>query len=320
MGGPPLPNCKPTAVVAIGGNSLIVDEFHQAIPDQYEAAVTTVKRMVDMMEVGWNIIMTHGSGPQVGYILRRSELAIDEVAPVPMDYADADIQGAVGYMFQRAFHNEFQKRGLNRKAIAIVSQVLVDINDPAFKNPTKPIGPQLDEETAKRRAAQLGWVVKEDTGRGWRRVVPSPAPLEILELEQIKFLSDESFVVIACGGGGIPVVENENNYLVGVEAVIDKDLASGLLANEIAADLFVITTGVDRVALNFGTPKEIFLDNLGLEHARELYETDHFDSGSMGPKILAMIEFIERGGPAGLITNPENLAKALAGKAGTRFG
>lgn len=177
------------AVIAVGGNSLIVDEFHQSIPDQYEAAVNTVKRIVDMMESGWNIVLTHGSGPQVGYILRRSELAIEEVAPVPMDYADADIQGAVGYMFQRAFYNEFIKRGLNRNAIAIVSQILVDQNDPAFENPTKPIGPQLDETTAKARAGKFGWIVKADAGRGWRRVVPSPKPQKILELEQIKLLA-----------------------------------------------------------------------------------------------------------------------------------
>jgi carbamate kinase len=312
-------NRKRIAVVAVGGNSLIVDEFHQTIPDQYEAAVVTVKRIVDMMEAGWNIVMTHGSGPQVGYILRRSELAIEEVAPVPMDYADADIQGAVGYMFQRAFRNEFQKRGIDRKAIAIVSQVLVDDGDPAFKTPTKPIGPQLDEATAKARGAQLGWVVKEDAGRGWRRVVPSPSPKKILELEQIKLLVENGFVVIACGGGGIPVFENDKNYLVGVEAVIDKDLASALLAIELEAELFVITTSVDRVAINFGMPEEEWLDALELDQARELYEANHFDAGSMGPKILAMINYLECGGLTGVITNPDNLTKGLKGKAGTRF-
>ena len=308
-----------TAVVAVGGNSLIVDEFHQAIPDQYEAAVNTVKRIVDMMESGWNIVLTHGSGPQVGYILRRSELAIEEVAPVPMDYADADIQGAVGYMFQRAFHNEFVKRGLNRNAIAVVSQVLVDQQDPAFANPTKPIGPQLDEATAKARAAELDWIVKGDAGRGWRRVVPSPVPKKILELEQIKLLADHGFVVIACGGGGIPVIENERKYLVGVEAVVDKDLASSLLAIDLKADLFVITTGVDRVAINFGTPDEEWLDTLELSRARKLYEADHFDPGSMGPKVLAIINYLESGGPKAIITSPDNLTDALHDNSGTRF-
>ena len=278
-----------TAVIAVGGNSLITDAAHQAISDQYEAAVTTVKRIVDIMESGWNVVVTHGSGPQVGYILRRSEIAIKEVAPVPMDYADADIQGAVGYMFQRALHNEFVKRGLDRNAIAIVSQVLVDHQDPAFKNPSKPIGPQLDEATAKEGAKKLGWKVKKDVGRGWRRVVPSPMPQEILELKQIKLLVKNGFIVIACGGGGIPVTENEKKYLVGVEAVIDKDLASSLLATKLKADVFIITTGVDQVAINFNKPDEKWLGSLTLNQTRELYEADHFDPGSMGPKILSMI-------------------------------
>jgi carbamate kinase len=308
-----------TAVIAVGGNSLIVDEFHQAIPDQYEAAVNTVKRIVDIMEAGWNIIVTHGSGPQVGYIMRRSELAIKEVAPVPMDYAGADIQGSVGYMFQRALYNEFAKRGLNRKAVAVVSQVLVAHEDPAFKNPTKPIGPQMDETTAKKRADTIGWTVKDDAGRGWRRVVPSPAPREILELEQIKLLADHGFVVIACGGGGIPVIENEKNYLVGVEAVIDKDLASSLLAIDLKADVFIITTGVDRVAVNFNTPEEKWLDSISLDRARELYEANQFDPGSMGPKILAMIKYLESGGAKGIITNPDNLTRALENQSGTHF-
>jgi carbamate kinase len=307
------------AVIAVGGNSLVVDEFHQAIPDQYEAAVNTVKRIVDMIEAGWNIIVTHGSGPQVGYIMRRSELAIEEVAPVPMDYADADIQGAVGYMFQRAFYNEFMKRGLNRNAVTVVSQVLVAHDDPTFRNPAKPIGAQLDETTAKKRAGTLGWTVKNDAGRGWRRVVASPAPRKILELEQIKLLADHGFVVIACGGGGIPVIENEKNYLVGIEAVIDKDLTSSLLAVTLKADVFIITTSVDRVAINFNTPEEEWLDSISLDRARELHETNRFDPGSMGPKILAMIKYLESGGAKGIITNPDNLARALENQSGTHF-
>jgi carbamate kinase len=308
-----------TAVIAVGGNSLITDTEHQGIPDQYEAAVDTVKRIVDIMEAGWNVIVTHGSGPQVGYILRRSEIAIKEVAPVPMDYADADIQGAVGYMFQRALHNEFVKRGLARDAIAVVSQVLVDHNDPAFTNPTKPIGPQLDESIAKERAKELGWTVKDDVGRGWRRFVPSPTPKKILELKQVELLARHGFIVIACGGGGIPVVENKKKYLVGVEAVIDKDLASSLLASDLKADTFIITTSVDRVAINFNSPEEEWLDSLTLDRARELYRADHFDPGSMGPKILAMINYLEGGGAEGIITNPENMLDALNGLSGTVF-
>jgi len=308
-----------TAVIAVGGNDLIIDEFHQGIPDQYEAAVVTVKRIVDVLETGWNIVMTHGSGPQVGYILRRSELAIGEVAPVPMDYADADIQGAVGYMFQRAFHNEFQKRGINRKAIAIVSQVLVDQADPAFRTPTKPIGPHLEEATAKARREQFGWEIKEGARGSWRRVVPSPNPKKILELEQIKLLAESGFIVIACGGGGVPVIQNEKKYLMGVEAVIDKDLASSLLATELKAELFAITTGVDRVAVKFGHPEEKWLDHLDVEYARKLCDTNQFDAGSMEPKVSAMINYLDYGGLKGIITNSENLSNAIHGKAGTTF-
>ena len=308
-----------TAVVAVGGNSLITDAAHQAIPDQYEATVTTVKRIVDIMESGWSVVVTHGSGPQVGYILRRSEIAIKEVAPVPMDYADADIQGAVGYMFQRALHNEFVKRGLKRNAIAVVSQVLVDQADPAFTNPIKPIGPPLDEAIAKERVKELGWTVKGDAGRGWRRVVPSPVPQEILELKQIELLAKSGFIVIACGGGGIPVIENEKKYLVGVEGVIDKDLASSLLATELKAEVFIITTNVERVAINFNSPEEEWLDKLTLDRARDLYTSDHFDPGSMGPKILAMIKYLEAGGAKGIITNPDNMMAALSANSGTIF-
>ena len=215
--------------------------------------------------------MTHGSGPQVGFILRRSEIAADEVAPVPMDYADADIQGAVGYMFQRALHNEFAHRRLKRNAVTLVTQVLVDKDDPAFESPSKPIGPQLDQETAQRRADELGWVVKDDAGRGWRRVVPSPLPRQIIELDQIKLLAEAGSTVIACGGGGIPVLEDAYGNLYGVEAVIDKDLASSLLARRVGAKLFILATAVEKVAINFNTPQEEWLDRLSLAEARQLY-------------------------------------------------
>ena len=310
---------KGTVVIAVGGNSLIVSEDRQAIPDQYEAAVATVKYIVNLIETGWNVVITHGSGPQVGYILRRSELAITEIAPVPMDYADADIQGAVGYMFQRALHNEFVKRHIDKRAVAVVTQVLVAGDDPAFANPTKPIGPQLDEVTAKKRAADLGWDVKDDAGRGWRRVVPSPKPVEIIELEQIRLLAGEGFVVIACGGGGIPVLTNEKDYLVGVEAVIDKDLASALLAANLGAERFIISTDVERVAFNWGTPAQSWLEDVSLAEAEQLLCDDQFDAGSMGPKVEAMTEYLRHDGGVGVITNLENLDAALSGSAGTRF-
>jgi carbamate kinase len=307
------------AVVAVGGNSLITDKDHQSIPDQYNAAALTARSIADMVQAGWNIVLTHGNGPQIGFILRRSELSIHEVSPVPMDYAGADLQGAIGYMFDRALRNEFRRRGIARRPVAVVTQTLVDRNDPAFANPTKPIGSHFDEATARRIAAQQGWTVREDAGRGWRRVVPSPQPQRIVELDEIRFLARAGYLVIACGGGGIPVIEDERGDLMGVEAVIDKDLASSLLARDLGADLLLVSTGVEKVAINFNTPQQRWLDRITLEDARRLYAENHFDPGSMGPKIRALIEFLEGGGGEGLVTNPPNLARALAGDTGTRI-
>ncbi|WP_288049327.1 carbamate kinase [Acidiphilium sp.] len=305
------------AVVAIGGNALIRDRNHQTIPDQYEAAELTVRGVADMIDAGWNVIVTHGNGPQMGYILRRSELSIHEVAPVPMDYAGADLQGGLGYMFVRAFRNEFSRRGIAREPVAVVTETLVDANDPAFKNPTKPIGSQMDEGAAKALAAQQGWTVAEDAGRGWRRVVPSPQPLRIVDYRAVAHLARAGFVVISCGGGGIPVIKDAEGMLQGVEAVIDKDLASSLLAQAIGADLFVLATGVERVAIGFNTPRQQWLDSMTLAEARRYDAADEFDKGSMGPKIKALIAFLEGGGKQGLITSPEALGRALRGETGT---
>jgi carbamate kinase len=252
------------AVVAIGGNALIRDQEHQAIPHQYEAAALTVAGITDMIEAGWNVIVTHGNGPQMGYVLRRSELAIKEVPPVPMDYAGADLQGALGYMFVRAFRNEFRRRGISREPVAVVTETLVDADDPAFRDPTKPIGSYMDEATAKKLAAAQGWTVKDDAGRGWRRVVPSPQPRQIVDYQAIAHLARAGFVVVGGGGGGIPVMEEADGTLRGVEAVIDKDLASSLLARSIGADLFVLATGVERVALGFNTPQQRWLERMTL--------------------------------------------------------
>ena len=307
------------AVVAVGGNALITDKAHQSIPHQYEAAALTAHYVADMIVAGWNVVLTHGNGPQVGFIMRRSELSIHEVTPVPMDYAGADIQGAIGYMFDRAFRNEFRRRGISRRPVAVVTQTLVDRDDVAFSNPTKPIGSHFDEATAKRIAGEQGWTVREDAGRGWRRVVPSPRPVSIVELEEIRFLADAGYVVIACGGGGIPVIEDASGDLVGVEAVIDKDFASSLLARDMRADLLLVSTGVEKVAINFNTRRQEWLDTLTLGQARKLHAEDQFDKGSMGPKIMAIIEYLEGGGTEGLITNPQNIGRALAGKTGTRI-
>ena len=305
------------AVVAVGGNSLILDKDHESIPDQSREAAITVRHIVDMIATGWNVVITHGTGPQVGFILRRSELALKEVPPVPMDYADADLQGGIGYMFIKALYNEFRKRRIDRKAVAIITQTLVDRNDPAFADPSKPIGSQMDEATARRLAARQGWIVKEDAGRGWRRVVPSPLPKTIIEMAAINLLARSGLVVIACGGGGIPVVEDEEGNLTGVEAVIDKDLASSLLARGIGADLLMVSTGVEKVAINFNRPDRQWLDHMTVAEAKKHFADNQFDRGSMGPKIQAVIEFLEGGGSTGLITNPPNIGRALAGETGT---
>lgn len=305
------------AVVAVGGNSLIRDKDHESIPDQSREAAITAHHIAEMIATGWNVVITHGTGPQVGFILRRSELALEEVPPVPMDYADADLQGGIGYMFLKALYNEFRKRRIDRKAVAIITQTLVDRNDPAFADPSKPIGSQMDEQTARRLASRHEWVVKEDAGRGWRRVVPSPLPKTIIEMAAINLLARSGFVVIACGGGGIPVVEDEEGNVTGVEAVIDKDLASSLLARGIGADLLMVSTAVEKVAINFNKPNRQWLDHMTVAEAKKHFADDQFDRGSMGPKIQAVIEFLEGGGLTGLITNPPNIGRALAGETGT---
>lgn len=305
------------AVVAVGGNSLILDEKHRSVHDQYAAAQESMKHIAGMIEAGWDVVVTHGNGPQVGFILRRSELSRQELHEVPLDACGADTQGAIGYMFQKALHNEFKRRGIKKESATIVTQTLVDRNDPAFQSPTKPIGSFMDEDSAKKKRDQEGWNVVEDAGRGWRRVVASPQPKQIIERAAIENLIKAGFTVVSVGGGGIPVIENENGDLVGVEAVIDKDFASSLLANSIQADLFVISTAVEKVALNYNKPNQMWLDRLTLAEARKYMAEGHFAKGSMGPKIQAIIWYLERGGKQALITNPENIGRALAGETGT---
>ena len=307
------------AVVAIGGNALIRDRGHESIPNQYDMVCALAEDIAGMIETGWKVVVTHGNGPQVGFILRRSELSIAEVPPVPMDYAGADIQGAVGYMFLKALRNAFKRRRIRREPTCVVTQTLVDRNDPAFANPTKPIGSHMDEARAKQLAKKYHWTVREDAGRGWRRVVPSPRPRAILETRAIQALAAEGYVVVACGGGGIPVIEDEAGDLHGVEAVIDKDLASGLLARSMEADILVLPTGVEKVALDFGKPTQRWLDRMTLAEARQHQADNQFDPGSMGPKIAALVDFVGGGGRMGLITNPPNLSRALRGETGTRL-
>lgn len=307
------------AVVAIGGNSLIKDNKKVSVEDQYQAAKETTYHIADMIEAGWNVAIGHGNGPQVGYILRRSEIAhrVEGMHEVPLDVCGADSQGAIGYMLQQNLQNELKRRTIKKPVATVVTQVLVDKNDRAFQNPTKPIGGFMDEAEAKQRAKELGWNVVEDAGRGWRRVVPSPIPQKVVELESVKELLKAGHIVVTVGGGGIPVID-EDGELKGIAAVIDKDFASSLLAREINADLFLISTAVEKVAINFGKPNEKWLDRITLSEVKAyLAEGNHFAKGSMAPKIQAIIWFLEAGGKQAIITNPENIGRALRGETGT---
>jgi carbamate kinase len=308
-----------TAVVAIGGNSLIKDKEHQTVADQFAATDETCVHIAEMIKQGWRVVITHGNGPQVGFILLRSELASNVLHTVPLDSCGADTQGALGYMIQQLLGNRLRQAGDDTAVVTVVTQVVVDMNDPAFHNPTKPIGPFYDEQRAHFYEQEQGWVIVEDAGRGWRRVVASPIPREIVELDAIRDLLASGFVVVGVGGGGIPVVRDERGDLHGVEAVIDKDYASSLLASGLNADLFLISTSVEQVYLNYGEPDQKALDHLTVAQAKEYLGQGHFPAGSMGPKIQAVIEFLERGGKEALITSPENLAKALQGETGTRI-
>ncbi len=308
---------KGVVVVAVGGNSLIKDSKHATVPDQFQAGAESMHHIADMISLGYDVVVTHGNGPQVGFILRRSEISRNELHEVPLDYCGADTQGSIGYMFVQALHNEFLTRKMDKKAVAVVTQTVVDRNDKAFQNPTKPIGSFMDEKTAKEKEAHDGWNVVEDAGRGWRRVVASPIPSEIVEAEAIHKLIEAGFVVVAVGGGGIPVIRKENGDLVGVEAVIDKDFGSSVLATLINADMFIISTAVEKVAINFNKPDQKWLDKLTVAEAKKYIEEGHFAKGSMLPKIQAILRFLESGGKAAIITNPENLSRALRGETGT---
>ncbi len=305
-----------TAVVAVGGNALILDKKKAGVEFQWEAVRETSKHIADMIQQGWNVVVTHGNGPQVGFILRRNELAEGEVHPTPLDVIGADTQGSIGYMLQQALANEFLKRGIEKTVATIITQTVVDNADPAFQNPDKGIGGFMDEDRARQFEAD-GWTVAEDAGRGWRRMIASPEPIRIVEQDAIQGLVAQGMIVVAVGGGGIPVYEDADGSLHGTRAVIDKDRATSLLARNIKADLLLISTAVEKVAINFNTPDEKWLDRMTMAEAKQYMAEGHFKPGSMLPKIQAIVAFLENGGETALITDPPNIVRALNGETGT---
>jgi len=305
------------AVVAVGGNALIADGMHKSLPDQRIASREAMTHVVGMIESGWDVVVTHGNGPQVGFLLRRAELAHDELPEIPLDVCGADTQGATGYLFTSELDNEFRRRGIDKQALALITQTVVDREDPAFDRPSKPIGSFMSAEEAELRRTRDGWQVVEDSGRGWRRVVASPAPQRILELEAVRTLLESGYVVVAAGGGGIPVTETAEGFIEGVEAVIDKDLGSALLARELGADVLLISTAVEAVAINFGKPDQRWLGQVTVAEAKEYLAEGHFGAGSMEPKIRAAISYVEASGGRAIITDPPNMVRALNGETGT---
>ncbi len=290
-----------------------------SVLDQYRAAGQTSRHIAPIVNNGYRVVVTHGNGPQVGFILLRSEIAKDTLHQVPLANCVADTQGAIGLQIAQSLKNEFLLGGVDQDVAAIVTQVVVDEHDPSFADPSKPIGPFMTEEEAQQHARDDGWAIGEDAGRGWRRLVPSPEPLEIIELSTIRALLDSGALVVAAGGGGIPVIYKPDGTLRPRPAVIDKDASSCLLASELGASIFVISTDVDKVALNFGTPQQVEIDRMNAEECRQHLAAGHFAPGSMKPKIESALKFLERGGEEVIITQPHNLQGALDGIYGTHI-
>lgn len=313
---------RKVAVIAIGGNSLIKDESKRSAADQYIAAKESMFHIADMIESGWNVAIGHGNGPQVGFILRQSEVThkVEGLPETPLDVCGAESQGFIGYMLQQNLQNELYRRGIKKNVATVITQVLVDPNDSAFQNPSKPIGGFMTEPESRKKQNELSWSVVEDAGRGWRRVVASPLPKEVVELDTVTALVNAGVIVVTVGGGGIPVIDIGNGDYNGAPAVIDKDYASSLLARSLNADLFLISTAVEKVAIHFGKPNQQWLDKITLAEAKSyLAEGIHFAKGSMAPKIQAIIWYLEAGGKEAIITNPENIGRALRGETGTHI-
>lgn len=306
-----------SVVLALGGNAILKPGQKGTLEEQMENVNGAAKNIVKLVKEGYEVVIAHGNGPQVGNILLQNAAARDQVPPMPLFVCGAESQGQIGYMIQQNIMNELKKEGIKKPVVTILTQVVVDPNDPAFKNPSKPVGAFYTEEEAKKGMADgESWV--EDSGRGWRKVVASPRPIEVVELNQVKKLIEAGCIVVAIGGGGIPVMRDEKGLLFGVEAVIDKDLASSLLASELNADILTIATDVTNVAINFGKPDQENLGTITVAEARKYDEEGQFGEGSMGPKVQAIIEFVEGGGQ-GIITNLANLSRAVVGDEGTKI-
>ncbi len=309
---------KDLAVIALGGNAIIRKGEKGDINQQFANTKATMRPIVNMIQKGYNLVLTHGNGPQVGNLMIMVDMAKDKVPETPLGVADAMTEGSMGYMIEQSLQNMMIKAGIWKNTVTIPSQVLVDKNDPAIENPTKPIGPFYTEEEADKLKKEKGWIIKEDSGRGWRRFVPSPYPIDIIEKNAINLLLKNDYVVIAGGGGGIPVYYGKDHTLEGMDCVIDKDLASMKIALAVGAKTFIIITSVPEVCLNFGKSDEKKLSKLTLAKARHYYNEGHFGEGSMAPKIMASIEFIQAD-PSHkvIITDEKNLEAALEGIAGT---
>jgi len=319
-----------TTVLAIGGNSLIRSKDRSSFADQLSTAAETCRHIADLVESGQEVVVTHGNGPQVGFTLIRSHLARNRLPESPLDACNAQTQAEIGYMIQQSLGNEFRRRGIRKPVVTVVTQVEVDASDPAFEHPSKPVGPFYTKAEAARLQKELGWVLREDAGRGFRRLVPSPQPIDVVERSQVECLLRSGAVVVACGGGGIPVVETRGEGqgtrdgggrggLKGVAAVIDKDLASSLLAGELGAEQLVISTAVAQVCLHYGQANQQALGRVSVSEMKQHQDAGQFPAGSMGPKIEAALDFLKRGGKEVVITDPEHLAEALAGRAGTHI-
>jgi carbamate kinase len=306
-------------VLSLGGNALVPARGGGTIQEQFRVTRITMEQVADLLAGGHRVLITHGNGPIVGNILIRNEAARDQIPPMPLDVCGADSQGGIGYMIQQTLQNVLAERGLEVPVATVVTQVVVAAHDPAFEHPTKPIGPFYAQKRAEKLRVEKGWTVAQDSGRGWRRVVPSPKPVEIVEIDFIRTLFDAGSVVIAVGGGGIPVVRSSGGTFEGVEAVVDKDRAAVVLARSLGVPEVVTVTGVDRIALNFGKKDQKDLETMTVTEARRYLKQGHFPPGSMGPKIEAAIEFLEAEGEVVIVGSPEKLKDALEGRSGTRI-